>query len=453
MANAEAPDSSPYRVWDRVKVSKDLFDLLITHPVFQGEPKAINTAQYWLSAIDGAMERNDDKPVTWDYKDIESRFRPFNHSHTVYRDVLRDLGLLTFTSYRPPANEVADGECRNFAITPVGRGLVAGGNFQWLHNLLKDPQTRRRNQVAVSKRKMTLKAYEEPIKQIIDAFNRTVEFDVEAVLAQSRRDEQEEPGRFNSALHHLLAIVRRTFGELEIKEGRIYHEFVGLPSEYRRFALFRGKPYTATLDIRACHPTFLGRLLWEFYTQEATAIDARLGAVVDRTKLERECRGWTELFTGDGADPRDVIIRDAGITAARGDMKDCLNSWLNGARQYERRTDGRKNRTDNRKLEAWFQGRFPEMANVWTAMEHRQITGRVITEEYEGPLMLDPALYAFADGLGLTLSYEYDGVGVFAERGDPDLPTKLEKVSTFIRLKSVERFDVAAVVKVELVTA
>ena len=85
-------------------------------------------------------------------------------------------------------------------------------------------------------------------------------------------------------------------------------------------------------------------------------------------------------------------------------------------------------------------------------MEYRQITGTLITEEYEGPLMLDPALYGFAEGLGLTLSYEYDGVGVFAARGDPDLTAKLERVSGFIWLKSVERFDVAAVVRVELVT-
>ncbi|HOC54465.1 MAG TPA: hypothetical protein PKI20_02455 [Verrucomicrobiota bacterium] len=447
MANGQAPDNSPYRVWDRVKVSKDLFDLLIKHPLFQAKPEAINTAQYWLRAIDAAVERNDGKPVTWDYRDIESRFRSFRHSHTHYRDALRDLGLLTFTPYRPPANAFAEGECRNFAITDVGRRLVTGGIFQWLYHLLKDPQTRRRNQVAISKRKMTLKAYEEPIKQIIDGFNRSVEFDVDAVLAQLRRDEREEPGRFNSALHHLLAIVRRDFGNLEIKEGRIYHEFVGLSSKYRQFALFRGRPYVATLDVRACHPTFLGRLLWEFYTNEAAAIDAKLGVAVNRVDLEREHREWTGLFTDHDTDPRDAIVREAGITTPRADFKDCLNSWLNGARQYKRRTDGRTNRTDNRRLEAWFQRRFPEMARVWTAMEDRRITGRLITEEYEGPLMLDPALYGFADGLGLTLAYEYDGVGVFAERDDHDITGKLDKVKAFIQQNAVRQFGVAVVVR------
>ena len=97
---------------------------------------------------------------------------------------------------------------------------------------------------------------------------------------------------------------------------------------------------------------------------------------------------------------------------------------------------------NNKRLEAWFQGQFPEMASVWGAMEIRQITGRLIMEEYEGPLMLDPALYALGDELGLTLSYEYDGVGVFAERGDPNLSEKLKKVSSFIHQNAKERFAV-----------
>ena len=63
MDKAKAPDKTPYKAWDNVKVCKEFFDQLITHPVFRREPKAINTAQYWLSAIDAVMAQNDDKPV------------------------------------------------------------------------------------------------------------------------------------------------------------------------------------------------------------------------------------------------------------------------------------------------------------------------------------------------------------------------------------------------------
>jgi hypothetical protein len=447
---AKAPDKTPYKAWDNVKVSKEFFDLLIVHPVFRGEPKAINTSQYWLNALDAAMERNDDDSVTWGYKDIQDRFRPYKQSHKDFRDALRDLGLIVYTRYRPPPNPFVAGECRQFTITALGRKLIADGNLQWLYNLLKDPKTRRRNQVAISKRTRSRIVYSDPIKRIIDEFSHAVMFDRDGVLNQLRRDNVECPGRFGSALHHLLALVKKTFRELELKEGRIYHEFVGLPSEYRPFALFNGKPYVATVDIRACHPTFLGRLLQEYHQQEAAAIAAQLNGGVNQPALEGECNRWTDMFTHPTIDPREAIMNEAGMAIDRRDMKDCLNTWLNGAKKYQRRTDGRWDMNNNKRLEAWFQQRFPEMARVWTAMEHRQITGRIITEEYEGPLMLDPALYALGDELGLTLSYEYDGVGVFSQRDDPELTAKMERVGAFIQRQSVEKFNVPVVVKAEL---
>ena len=83
----------------------------------------------------------------------------------------------------------------------------------------------------------------------------------------------------------------------------------------------------------------------------------------------------------------------------------------------------------------------------------REGTGCCISEEYEGPLMLDPDLYALAGEVGLTLANEYDGVGVFGKPDDPELPAKLERLATFIQRKSVERFNVPVVLKTELVTA
>jgi hypothetical protein len=458
--------ASPYGVWDRVKVSGEFFDLLITHPVFAVEPKAINTAQYWLTAIDAGMERNDDKPVTWDWKDIYNRFRPYSHPYKVYRNALRDLELIDFTTYRPPPNYGVPGECRKYVITPLGRKLVLDGNHQWLYKLLKDPATWRRNQVAISKRKVRDRVYAEPEKQIVNAFTTAVTFDRDAVWSQLERDKVDDFGTYRSAVHHVSAILEKKFNDLEIENGRIYNNFVNLPREYKPFARFKGKPYVATLDIRACHPTFLGRLLRQFYQ---VCVDEHLGKAsrnhtdqnrlqaadklhreVNLLALEAECNRWTDIFTNPTLDPRDTIMSDARIQLDKKDMKKCLNSWLNGAKKYLRVTDGRWDMRNNKRLEAWFQGWFPEMAKVWAAMEQREITGNLITEEYEGPLMLTPALYDYAESLGLTLSYEYDGVGVFAERGETELPAKLEKVKAFIQRQSVEKFNVPVVVKGEL---
>ena len=464
---ASAVNSTAYRVWNRVKVSKELFDLLFTHPLFRKEPKAINTAQYWLSAMDAAMVGNDDKPVTWDWKDIQDRFRPYANPSTLYRDALRELGLITFTTYKPPPNAFVQGECRKFTVTPLGRRLVASANYQWLHNLLKDPQTRRRNQVAISKRKVTRKHYDDPMQKRIHLLNATVKFDEDEIFKQLEHDRVNKPGRYRSALHHLLALERKSFKGLEIKAGRIYHEWVGLPKPYRLFASVNGRRYSAILDIRCCHPTFLGRYLRESWdgllklcrdetdkpnpNKDLLKHGERLSKEVKFFELEDQCNRWTEFFTDPNTDPRDVLLRKLDITGTKQDVKDCLNWWVNGAKKYLRTTTGKWNATDTRKLEEWFGKNFSAMAQVWATFD-RDKTGEAIMEEYELKLMLDPALYAFGDSLKLTLANEYDGVGVFAEPDEKGLLSKLERLKQYIQSQSAKKFDVPVVVKAEVLT-
>jgi hypothetical protein len=71
--------------------------------------------------------------------------------------------------------------------------------------------------------------------------------------------------KYRSAVHHVTALVEKKFSDLEIDHGRVYNDFVALPRDYRPLARFKRKPYVATLDIRACHPTFLGEFLRDFY--------------------------------------------------------------------------------------------------------------------------------------------------------------------------------------------
>lgn len=447
-----AATTPPYGHWERVKVSRRFFDLLITHPVFQAEPKAINSALYWLTAIDATMVRNDDQPVTWEWQDIADRFRPYSQPYKAFRDALKDLGLIDFGRYRPPPNAWVSGECRKFTVAPLGQQMVADENYEWLYKLLTDRKAQRNNQSAICKRKKNRIAYTDPMMRIIDGLHFGVEFQREGLLALIDRQKTEAPERLRSALHHLRALLKRNFGELEVKEGRIYNRFVALPREYRRFAVFNNWPYVATVDVRACHPSFLGKMLVSLHQAEAAAIAQRLNGPVHKQALDAESNLWTEIFTCPADDPRDVIASQAGIRLDRADMKECLNTWLNGAKKFRRRTDGRWDLKDNQKLEEWFQGLFPGMARVWAAMENRRITGRLIAEEFEGPLMLDPALYAFGDELRLKLAYEYDGVGVFAERGNPAaLSAKLELVKDYIQRKAVEGFGVAVVAKAELI--
>jgi hypothetical protein len=346
-----------------------------------------------------------------------------------------------------PPNQRVKGKCRRFTITPECRQLLTDANYQWLYKLLADPKVRRQNQVAISKRKPTRLVYADPMMRIIDDLHHGVKFQREGLLALMNHQEAVAPKRRRSAFHNLLALERRKFKELKVKEGRIFNYFVALPEEYRPLAIYKDKPYIATLDIRSCHPTFLGKALLDFYANEAAIVSAALNGNLSQQAFEAEYRQWTDMFVHPTIDPRDAIKAEAGIPLVREDVKECLNTWLNGAKKFQHRTDKRWDYKNNRRLEAWFQGRFPEMAKVWTVMQHRRITGRCIMEEYELPLMADPAIYALGDELGLAFAYEYDGVGVFAEPDDPALSAKLEQVKAFIQRKAVERFGVAAVVK------
>jgi hypothetical protein len=320
--------------------------------------------------------------------------------------------------------------------------------------------------VNISKRKVRQTIYSEPTQQIVHDFIANVTFERGAVWQRLEQDKERDPGQYRSGVYHVTALLEKDFDDLETKHGRIYNDFVALPSEYRPYAKFKNKPYVATLDIRACHPNFLGKLLREYFqgsideldgkttstnlTQADIELARRLKKEVNLLALEIECNRWGDIFADTAIDPREAIKREARITIELEDMKECVNTWLNGGKKYKRRTDGRMNKADVDALDGWFRRYFSEMKKVWSSFDSRA-TGCLISENYEGPLMLNPDLYRLVDGLGLRLAYEYDGLGVFADTTDAELPAKLERLKEFIQQQSLERFDVPVVVKVELV--
>lgn len=227
--------------WDNVRVCETAFETLTRHYVFLREPKAANIALYWLRDLDAAVERNRGHPVSWPWKDLQNRFRAYKHSYTLFCGALKDLGLITLST------SSSRGNCRQFAIRPEGRIIVADSNFWWLAYLLQEPDARRHNQVAISRRKRTRRVYADPIKRTIDAFNHAVRFDQNRLLAQLRSDRAHNAKRYRAALHHLLAIERRDFGELELKGGRIYNVFSALPLEYRIIGKLKRRVYVAVM--------------------------------------------------------------------------------------------------------------------------------------------------------------------------------------------------------------
>ena len=66
--------------------------------------------------------------------------------------------------------------------------------------------------------------------------------------------------------------------------------------------------------------------------------------------------------------------------------------------------------------------------------------------------MLDQGLYAKATDLGIVkITPEHDGVGVFAEENDDQLPAKLASLAEYIKSVSVDLFGVPIFIKTKYV--
>src|SRR5262245_59759667 len=121
----KGPANPQYRMFcDTRKVTRELFNRLKRNPAFKREPDAINTAQEWLREIDADMNWNGGGAVAWPHKRIQDRFRKHTQPHTTFRDALRDVGLITFSAYRPSQSAGVHGEKRRFALTALGKRLV-----------------------------------------------------------------------------------------------------------------------------------------------------------------------------------------------------------------------------------------------------------------------------------------------------------------------------------------
>ena len=243
---------APDKDRDQTKVGVGFFYTLAEHPVFKREKSAINEAHYWLSEIAAAMTANYGNPVTCGYKKIQDRFRKCAQSHVEFLGALSELQLINVTQRRRSTKESGDGQPRQFALTPRAWFLLAQGNSRWLHLLITDAKTRRRNQVAIARRKMRRTVCSDPTMRAIDEFRYGLKFERAGLLKQLRLDSSRAGVRHAFVVHLLLAFETRTFCDLILKEGQIYHEFVSLPWNYRRYAAFKGKRYVTFLNVKEC---------------------------------------------------------------------------------------------------------------------------------------------------------------------------------------------------------
>jgi hypothetical protein len=247
--------------------------------VTEWEPKLRQAADKWMNELSEAVDNNGGQPVTWNYKNLQDRFRQFAGSHIEILETLRNAFFIIVTQ---------TGNRRQFNLTDFGRTHLVNENYSKLRLLLTDQIARERNREAIAKRKINRKIYADPTKQIIDDFRHGVKFEHKGLLKQLRKD-RDTPRRisrkaikingelkthaktpianirFQYVLQPLLAFETRKFCKLEKINWKIFHEFLLLPFHYRRFASFKGKPYIGFMSIKECQPKFAGSLPCELF--------------------------------------------------------------------------------------------------------------------------------------------------------------------------------------------
>jgi hypothetical protein len=231
----------------------------------------------------------------------------------------------------------------------------------------------------------------------------------ECVLSSSIDD----TAKYNDMVQSLITFREKVFGELKNNEldGRIYNEFVGMKTDLRQAFKYKNMTRQATIDIRACHPTFFGLYIYNYYiynhvksignksnnafvykiegTTDNSATTEPLKQLPDVkiSDLNKEYNKWTELFTNPDVDAREIIAKEAGYEVKQ--VKQALNETINGCVKYK-------------KLLKWIETHFPILYSIWQTTDVSK-TGNNITKDYECELMLDRTLYKMTEEMNLKV--------------------------------------------------
>ncbi len=415
-----------------------LVERLLAHPLFRAEPEMAKRGVEFLSAIARRTARG--KPAKdWgiDYKVIENHFRNGELTHPSYKEALYELKLLEQTSAPVPSPIPGKGRLARYR---VHESVIDAYHEARLQQRRKegfgDKLCRGDN---ARKRAHRLKAAE----SIQDRFCRAHEVLCCTVEVDWLWDEaflREKLHKVDTALDVLAELTWVDFDPVanDGKRSRLYHPLAGFPKEVRKHLRVGDRAYRAEVDIRACWPTFLGAHLRKLQGDNNEALKA-------------ECDKWLEAFCkpGDENDPRNGIKNDTGVEFKEGGLKASLNQYLSGYLQSSE-DKGWKPPTKHKAIDDWFAKTNPEMHKAWKAAGPKKL-GRQLGLHFETPLMTDSRLYDYADAQDITLYYQYDGFGVFAQPGSQEALEKvLAGLCQLMSEISEKKFGVPIVVNQEI---
>jgi hypothetical protein len=463
------------------KISISLNNILAQDPLFQGEnrSKVISSCEYFMQKVFEFSQRCPDGWARIHSKACDKEFRKYKIKYTAVFEILERHGIMFPRKIGYRDMKTGERIISRFRLTDFGVNLLFDPNKEYIRKQNNDPKEDKRIRNRKSKRKSRIKGLEDQVisttlRNILDLRIDELAFD------NYWKDNRQyfSPEQIYTIEFYKDSIKNGQFKKLRrcIKDARIHHPWVCMPSLLRPFFLLRGKKYLRTIDIRSCHPTFWAKYIYEIsripeylslnedikdllktkykeynniLTNNSIYTNSIYHSLIYKssippspvsqhyvsqnvTLLIKEYIKWTEFWTNPDIDPKQQIIKDLGGTYSRDEIKELINASINS----------KKNAVFN-----WIAKNYPALFEIWNKTDLKK-TGNNISRFYETKLMLDPELILLVESMGLEVLTEHDGLGLFRDEGDPDLDTKIENLRDWIQEKSVALFGMRLQVKI-----
>jgi len=470
-----------------VKVSVDLFNLLNTKEIFKSNWKSIPPCISFMNLLSIYME-------TWGFNEIEfssyrliDLFKPYTKGvYRPYLESLQELGLITINESYSVNNE----QCKKYTVTESGIKFLVDSNIEYLKKLHNDPTLIRNNQKTSNKR-INNTNYNDYIFNYISDLLNTVKYDynqTQEILNKPNWNNGKETTNLskNHAINRLTNFKERKFRTIQHNinsDNRIWNEFVGIKSDLRKCFSYKDMKYNKVVDIRSCHPTFFSfYILINFIKlqdikestnsnslnsnklisplsnfKELIHIDVMdngdiqniitqnpnksegynldtIKNLEDKMSIKdilKEHLKWVKIFTNKEMPPKRYIMEQCGYTT-EDQAKNALNETINGSFRYG-------------KLIKWMEKEFPLICKTWKEIGVNR-TEEGIGANFETVLMLDEEIFKYADDMGIKLSYEYDGYGIFHRDDDKDINEKIQFIINYITSKSKTLWNIPVVI-------
>jgi len=464
-----------------IKISISLNNILAQEPLFQGGKryKAIGSCSRFLEIIFNFSQRNKDGWAAIDCKTLDNLFRREKIKYLEVIGVLERLEIIEPRKRGFFDSQTGTGYFGRFKLTDYGIQLLLDEKREYLRKLHNDPKLDTRIRNSRRKKKSRIQDSEDLVISKTSINILDLELNKEAFDIYWERNEKTlSTEQKIAALYSLVSILTGGFKKLQRceKDGRIHHTWVGMRSDLRPLFTLRGKKYLRILDLRSAHPTFWAKYIWDisnlpehlslkedirdllkskykeynsiltnnsiytnsiYYDSISSSFSTTSPVSLhylsyNVTKLADELIKWTEFWTNPDIDPKQQIIKELGRTYSRDEIKEQINSSINGLKNN---------------VFSWIGKNYPALFDIWNKTDLKK-TGNNISKLYETKLMLDPDLILLAESMGLEVLGEHDGIAVFAEEKDSDLDAKILKLKSWIQERSVALFGLKVQVKI-----